>query len=76
MADRAVQAIHLMGRLDDPWFCNYFIKAAKKMVEREDPIVWDVLDEVIREHPIMLNRAPTLHRLGILKGIRACSNSR
>ena len=41
------------------------IKAAKKMVEREDPIVWDVLDEVIREHPIMLNRAPTLHRLGI-----------
>ncbi len=41
------------------------IKAAKKMVEREDPVVWDVLDEVIREHPIMLNRAPTLHRLGI-----------
>ena len=41
------------------------IKAAKKMVEREDPIVWDVLDEVIREHPVMLNRAPTLHRLGI-----------
>lgn len=41
------------------------IKAAKKMVEREDPVVWDVLDEVIREHPILLNRAPTLHRLGI-----------
>ena len=41
------------------------IKAAKKMVEREDAIVWDVLDEVIREHPVMLNRAPTLHRLGI-----------
>ena len=41
------------------------IKAAKKMVEREEPIVWDVLDEVIREHPVMLNRAPTLHRLGI-----------
>src|SRR5574344_201479 len=41
------------------------IKAAKKMVEREDPIVWDVLDEVVREHPVMLNRAPTLHRLGI-----------
>ena len=41
------------------------IKAAKKMVEREDPVVWDVLEEVIREHPIMLNRAPTLHRLGI-----------
>ncbi|MFL0796045.1 MAG: DNA-directed RNA polymerase subunit beta' [Cellvibrionaceae bacterium] len=41
------------------------IKAAKKMVEREEPIVWDILDEVIREHPVMLNRAPTLHRLGI-----------
>ena len=41
------------------------IKAAKKMVEREDAIVWDVLDEVIREHPVLLNRAPTLHRLGI-----------
>lgn len=41
------------------------IKAAKKMVEREDAVVWDILDEVIREHPIMLNRAPTLHRLGI-----------
>ncbi|RUO26716.1 DNA-directed RNA polymerase subunit beta' [Aliidiomarina minuta] len=41
------------------------IKAAKKMVEREIPEVWDVLDEVIREHPVLLNRAPTLHRLGI-----------
>ena len=41
------------------------IKAAKKMVEREDAIVWDILDEVIREHPVLLNRAPTLHRLGI-----------
>ena len=41
------------------------IKAAKKMVEREDPVVWDILEEVIREHPVMLNRAPTLHRLGI-----------
>ena len=41
------------------------IKAAKKMVERGDPEVWDILDDVIREHPIMLNRAPTLHRLGI-----------
>ncbi|MBW8191668.1 DNA-directed RNA polymerase subunit beta' [Neiella marina] len=41
------------------------IKAAKKMVERELPEVWDVLDEVIREHPVLLNRAPTLHRLGI-----------
>jgi len=41
------------------------IKAAKKLVEREGPEVWDVLEEVIREHPVMLNRAPTLHRLGI-----------
>jgi DNA-directed RNA polymerase subunit beta' len=41
------------------------IKAAKKMVEREPPEVWDILAEVIREHPVMLNRAPTLHRLGI-----------
>ena len=41
------------------------IKAAKKMVERETPEVWDTLDEVVREYPIMLNRAPTLHRLGI-----------
>ncbi|KEY90340.1 DNA-directed RNA polymerase subunit beta' [Candidatus Photodesmus katoptron] len=41
------------------------IKAAKKMVEREESIVWDILDEVIREHPVLLNRAPTLHRLGI-----------
>jgi DNA-directed RNA polymerase subunit beta' len=41
------------------------IKAAKKMVEREESEVWDILEEVIREHPILLNRAPTLHRLGI-----------
>jgi len=41
------------------------IKAAKKMVEREGSEVWDILEDVIREHPIMLNRAPTLHRLGI-----------
>ena len=41
------------------------IKAAKKMVDREDPVVWDILEDVIREHPILLNRAPTLHRLGI-----------
>ncbi|MBI3603271.1 MAG: DNA-directed RNA polymerase subunit beta' [Nitrospirae bacterium] len=41
------------------------IKSAKRLVEKERPEVWDVLDEVIREHPVMLNRAPTLHRLGI-----------
>lgn len=41
------------------------IKAAKRMVEKERPEVWDIIEEVIREHPVMLNRAPTLHRLGI-----------
>ena len=41
------------------------IKAAKKLVAQEVPEVWDILEEVIREHPVLLNRAPTLHRLGI-----------
>ena len=41
------------------------VKQSKRMVEREQPQVWDILDEVIREHPVLLNRAPTLHRLGI-----------
>ena len=41
------------------------MKMAKRMVEKERPEVWDILEEVIREHPVMLNRAPTLHRLGI-----------
>jgi len=41
------------------------IKAGKRMVEAEEPVVWDILEDVIREHPVMLNRAPTLHRLGI-----------
>ena len=41
------------------------IKSAKRMVERLQTEVWDILEEVIREHPVMLNRAPTLHRLGI-----------
>ncbi len=41
------------------------IKNAKKMIEREDPIVYDILDEIIRDHPVLLNRAPTLHRLGV-----------
>ena len=41
------------------------VKAAKRKVERQRPEVWDVLDDVIREHPVLLNRAPTLHRLGI-----------
>ncbi len=41
------------------------IKSAKKMIENQDERVWDVVEEVIKEHPVMLNRAPTLHRLGI-----------
>ena len=41
------------------------IKSAKRMVEMQEPVVWDILEDVIREHPVMLNRAPTLHRLGI-----------
>ncbi len=61
---RAVQAVHLrparrQGLLARP------VKQAKKLVEKERPEVWDILDEVIREHPVLLNRAPTLHRLGI-----------
>src|SRR5262249_43749541 len=41
------------------------IKQAKEMVERQESVVWDILEDVIREHPVLLNRAPTLHRLGI-----------
>ena len=44
---------------------SHNIKNAKKMVEKLQPEVWDVLEDVIKEHPVMLNRAPTLHRLGI-----------
>ncbi len=51
-------------RLEQSGQCTT-IKAAKEMVERQEPIVWDILEEVIREHPVLLNRAPTLHRLGI-----------
>ncbi|QJC37010.1 DNA-directed RNA polymerase subunit beta' [Enterobacteriaceae endosymbiont of Donacia vulgaris] len=54
----------IYGKLEIKGFANT-IKAAKKMVEKEDPIVWDILDDVIKEHPVLLNRAPTLHRLGI-----------
>ena len=54
----------IFGKLEDRQLATT-IKAAKKMVERETPEVWDILAEVIREHPVMLNRAPTLHRLGI-----------
>lgn len=54
----------IFQKLEDRGLVNN-IKTAKKRVENEDPIVWDILDEVIREHPVLLNRAPTLHRLGI-----------
>lgn len=54
----------IFHKLEERGYCTT-IKSAKKMVEREKPEVWDVLEEVIREHPILLNRAPTLHRLGI-----------
>jgi DNA-directed RNA polymerase subunit beta' len=54
----------VMKRLVDLEFAQN-IKSAKRMVERSRPQVWDVLEEVIKEHPVMLNRAPTLHRLGI-----------
>jgi len=51
-------------RLEQAGHCTT-IKAAKEMVDRQEPIVWDILEEVIKDHPVMLNRAPTLHRLGI-----------
>ncbi|WP_333833959.1 DNA-directed RNA polymerase subunit beta', partial [Rubrimonas sp.] len=54
----------IFGRLDAKGYSST-VKQAKKLVEKERPEVWDILDEVIREHPVMLNRAPTLHRLGI-----------
>jgi DNA-directed RNA polymerase subunit beta' len=54
----------IYNKLEERGYCTT-IKSAKKMVEKEKPEVWDVLEEVIREHPVMLNRAPTLHRLGI-----------
>ena len=54
----------IYGKLESMGYATT-IKAAKKMVEREEPAVWDILDSVIREHPVLLNRAPTLHRLGI-----------
>ncbi|WP_343154806.1 DNA-directed RNA polymerase subunit beta' [Buchnera aphidicola (Pseudoregma panicola)] len=54
----------IYGKLESKGLANT-IKSAKKMVEKEDSIVWDILDKVIKKHPILLNRAPTLHRLGI-----------
>ena len=54
----------IYSRLDAKGY-SATVKQAKKLVEKEKPEVWDILDEVIREHPVMLNRAPTLHRLGI-----------
>ena len=54
----------IYNKLEEKGFVTT-IKSAKKMVEQKKPVVWDMLDEVIKEHPVMLNRAPTLHRLGI-----------
>ncbi|MEK7735569.1 MAG: DNA-directed RNA polymerase subunit beta', partial [Nitrospirota bacterium] len=54
----------VFSRLEEKGFATT-IKAAKKLVEKEQPEIWDALEEVIREHPVLLNRAPTLHRLGI-----------
>src|SRR6266571_100483 len=51
-------------KLDQRGHCTT-IKQAKELVEQQDPVVWDILEEVIKDHPILLNRAPTLHRLGI-----------
>ena len=51
-------------RLEQTGHCTT-IKQAKEMVEMQEPIVWDILEEVIKDHPVLLNRAPTLHRLGI-----------
>jgi DNA-directed RNA polymerase subunit beta' len=48
----------------------YTLKAAKKFVDTERPEVWDILEQIIEDHPVMLNRAPTLHRLGIQASIR------
>jgi len=55
---------HIINGLQEKELANN-IKAAKKMIDNQDPKVWDVVEEVIKEHPVMLNRAPTLHRLGI-----------
>src|SRR5438876_3792337 len=54
----------IYNRLEQGGHCTT-VKAAKEMVERQDSVVWDILEEVIKDHPILLNRAPTLHRLGI-----------
>ncbi len=54
----------IVKRLKDLGYV-YTIRSAKKMIQREDPVVWDVLEEIIKGHPVLLNRAPTLHRLGV-----------
>ncbi|MBI5155366.1 DNA-directed RNA polymerase subunit beta' [Candidatus Poribacteria bacterium] len=54
----------IIHELEKRGFCTT-IKSAKKMMEREDPVVYDILDDIIKDHPVLLNRAPTLHRLGV-----------
>jgi len=59
----------IYSRLDAKGY-SATVKQAKKLVEKEKPEVWDILDEVIREHPVLLNRAPTLHRLAFRRSSR------
>ncbi|MDK2971738.1 MAG: DNA-directed polymerase subunit beta [Candidatus Sumerlaeota bacterium] len=54
----------IIHELEKRGYCTT-IKSAKKMMEREDPVVYDILDDIIKDHPVLLNRAPTLHRLGV-----------
>ena len=54
----------IIHELQKRGFCNT-IKSAKRMIEKEEPVVYDILDDIIKDHPVMLNRAPTLHRLGV-----------
>src|SRR5207253_9543335 len=54
----------IYNRLEQGGHCTT-VKAAKEMVERQDSVVWDILEDVMKDHPVLLNRAPTVHRLGI-----------
>ena len=54
----------IIQKLEEEGFVHT-VKSAKKFVEKERPEVWDILEEIIEDHPVMLNRAPTLHRLGV-----------
>ena len=60
----------------DKIFSKWNINSAKRIFENQDPRVWDIVEEKIKEHPVMLNRAPTLHRLGIQAFEPKLTNSR